>query len=76
MIDPNFFGAPNTGMHAYRFLNIAIVDVGTTALGAKILANMYDWDFKKTFAGSVLLGVAVHKIVGVKTGLNGMLGLN
>jgi hypothetical protein len=36
-MDPNFFGAPRTGVHAYRVFDIAIVDLGLT------LAAAYGW---------------------------------
>ena len=41
----NMFGAPNTGAHKYRFLNIAIVDVLATVIVAYILS----WIFKTNF---------------------------
>ena len=33
-IDPNFFGAPRTGIHAIRVLDIAVVDVAATVVSS------------------------------------------
>lgn len=59
----NIFGAPGTGIHKYRFFNIALVDT----LAVLLLAVFITWIWYKKFAtkknkkhvGWVLLGVSM-----------------
>lgn len=72
-MDPNFFGAPRTGVHAYRVFDIAIVDLGLT------LAAAYGWTqytgtpFVQTSLFLLTAGVLAHWAVGVNTAGNVML---
>ncbi len=64
----NIFGKPNEGIHSYRILNIAIVDLLATILGAYILSffiknvNVYI-----IFIILFLLGQLLHKLFCVET---------
>ena len=49
-MDPNFFGAPRTGVHSYRLFDIAVVDFGLT------LASAYAWT---RYTGTPLLQTSV-----------------
>jgi hypothetical protein len=72
-MDPNFFGAPGTGVHAYRVLNIAIVD----ALGTLGIAWLVSWVFGISFLSACLwsfgAGIVVHRVVGVRTTMDKLL---
>lgn len=72
-MDPNFFGAPRTGVHAYRVFDIAVVDAGMTVAAGVLLGRYMDWSPYKTVAGLFVLGVVAHKAFGVPTALNQML---
>lgn len=65
MIDPNTFGAPRTGAHAYRIADTAVIDVAATAALAYVLP------LHATYAYSLLswlvVGEVVHWAVGVRT---------
>jgi hypothetical protein len=71
----NLFGAPNTGLHKYRFFDIAIVDVvATVFLG--IFIKVYF--FKKTNILKImpfifLLGIISHRVFCVKTTIDNLL---
>ena len=52
-----FFGAPGTGMHSYRIMNIAVVDALATAILAVVLA--------KTLPTSVISKLGAYPIVSI-----------
>jgi hypothetical protein len=66
----NTFGECNKGVHSYRILNLAAVDVGFTILFAYIITYISKTSF---FLNSVLLfslGIIMHKIFCVETTIN------
>ena len=65
----NIFGKPNTGIHTYRILNIAIVDFGLTVLIAYLISKYYFIDFIYVFIIIMLIGLLMHKIFCVDTTL-------
>lgn len=75
-IDSTMFGEPRTGLHAYRIFDIAVVDLGATIATSYVISNYYETDFKRTSLSMILLGVVVHKILRIDTGLNKKLGIN
>lgn len=66
----NIFGAPGTGVHAYRVGNIAVVDLGLTLLFAWVWAIVFRHSLWKTTAVLLLLGVVAHALFGVNTAGN------
>lgn len=67
----NIFGRPYEGIHSYRILGLAIVDVVLTILSAAILS--YFWPtigFLYALVILFLLGVIIHKVLCVDTALN------
>ena len=66
----NIFGAPNTGVHAYRLCGIAIVDFAATIIAAYIIAKLISKSFLLVFAVLMVLGIVAHLLFGVKTALN------
>lgn len=69
-IDPNLFGAPRTGVHAYRLFDIAVVDVAFTVAAAVSLSRYTGTPMPTALALLVVAGIAAHAIVGVPTSLN------
>ena len=68
-------GKPNTSVHKYRFLNIAIVDVIATIIVAYIIYYIcYYMNIKTSFSYILiilfLLGILMHYIFCVKTTIN------
>lgn len=63
----NALGKPKEGIHSYRFLNIAIMDVLLTIIAAAILS----FTLKKNFFLILLLvfisGIILHYLFCVKT---------
>jgi cell shape-determining protein MreC len=72
----NIFGAPGTGAHSYRFLNIAIVDVILTI----IVALLFSYFFKISTIYSIItlfiLGILVHRLFCVETTIDKLLFSN
>lgn len=75
------FGAPNTGVHAYRIFNLALVDVVLTILSGFIiywiLSKYYDsLDIRHLtyiIIGLFLLGIISHRIFCVRTTVDTLL---
>lgn len=63
----NYFGAPGTGVHGYRFLGIAIVDAVLTVLVAGGVAWAASWNFWYTLGGLFLTGILLHHLFCVRT---------
>ena len=63
----NMFGAPNTGAHKYRFLNIAIVDVLATVIVAYILSWIFKTNFFYTLITFFIIGIFAHRLFCVRT---------
>ena len=67
----NIFGAPNTGIHKYRILDIAIVDTLATLILAWLITRFTSIDFNvfNVFLGLVVLSILVHRLFCVETTL-------
>lgn len=63
----NIFGAPNTGVHAWRFMGLAVVDVGATLLAAWLIAAWNHIAFWKVAGALFLLGILLHHLFCVRT---------
>jgi hypothetical protein len=65
----DLFGKPNTGLHTYRFLNIAIVDVIATFLLGMFIKEYFLKDTSILYINIFLfiLGIIIHRIFCVKT---------
>lgn len=63
----NIFGAPGTGVHSLRFLNIAVVDTVATVVAAYGLAHYFQWSFWLILFILFVVGELLHVVVGVKT---------
>jgi len=64
------FGKPNEGVHSYRFLNLAIVDVILTIIGSFIIAKLFNLNFLVILLFIFILGVILHRLFCVNTTIN------
>lgn len=71
----NIFGAPNTGVHSYRFLDTALVDYIMTLLAAALITKMTSVPLVITTILLLVLGIFLHVLFGVNTGAVKFLGL-
>jgi di/tricarboxylate transporter len=69
------FGKPGEGVHSYRISNVAVVDLGLTAVTSYAIAKSFDWNFLTTFAGTMLLGETAHYMIGVQTSFMTAIGI-
>jgi hypothetical protein len=72
----DLFGEPNTGVHSYRFLNIAIVDYVLTILLAGLVSYMYMIPLDLITILLFILGIMLHVLFGVNTATIKYLGIS
>ena len=65
----NMFGEPRVGIRKYRVFDIAIFDTVVTVWCVYVLSWLFKWPFWTTLVIVLLLGIFVHKIFCVQTGL-------
>lgn len=63
----NIFGKPEEGLHSYRFLNLAIVDVLATLLAAILISRWTKIPMYYTIPGFFLIGIITHRMFCVRT---------
>jgi len=65
----DMFGRPGEGIHAYRILDISVIDIITTLIGAFLLSRIFP--FQNALIGITILlfslGVIMHRIFCVRT---------
>ena len=69
----DMFGKPNQGIHSYRFMGVAIVDVIFTILGAWLISYAWELNIWYCLLGLFLLGIIMHRIFCVKTKVDTLL---
>lgn len=69
----NFFGAPGTGAHSYRFMNIAVVDAGLTVVVAWLISWAFRTPFWWTLLAFFVFGIILHRLFCVRTTLDKIL---
>lgn len=68
------FGEPNKGIHSYRVLDIAIVDVLFTVAAAAILKRFFNgWHFVLILSLLFALGICAHRAFNVRTKIDRIL---
>jgi hypothetical protein len=70
-----FCGSPGTGIHATHIFGFAFWDIVAT-IAATMMLNYWVFhtkSFLPTFFILVLIGIGVHKTLGIKTKLNSLL---
>jgi hypothetical protein len=63
----DIFGKPNTGVHRYRIMDVAMVDYIMTIIGAFILSYLTYIPVEITTIFLFLSGIILHIIFGVET---------
>jgi len=69
----DIFGQPRKGVHSYRFLDFAIIDIIFTIIGAYIISKYSNYDFYKILLFLFILGIILHKLFCVDTKLNSII---
>ncbi len=69
----NSLGKPNEGVHSYRFLGLAIVDVIMTILGALLLSYILNYSFFYLTIILFALGIFLHRLFCVRTTIDKIL---
>lgn len=67
------FGAENTGVHAVRVMDVAVVDVALTVAVAYACSAAWRWPFWYTLLGFMCLGILVHRLFCVNSTINKMI---
>ena len=65
----DIFGQPNKGVHSYRFLNIAIVDLIGTILISLLISRLIEKNIYVVFCILMLIGFILHVLFCVDTAL-------
>ena len=70
-----WFGLPNEGIHSYKIYDIAYLDFIVTMVGAYIIQKIFlrDTSYSSVLLGLFLLGIVVHRVLNVRTGLDKIL---
>jgi len=66
-------GEVGKGVHSYRFMGIAILDVIMTLIGAIIISYFTDKSFLMVAAILFILGIILHRLFCVRTTIDKML---
>lgn len=66
----DIFGKPGTGAHSYRVLNIAVVDVVFTILGAILIWWFSGYPLYWVLFALFILGIVAHRLFCVNTTIN------
>ena len=71
----HLFGKPKEGLHSYRYMNIALVDVGLTILLAKFFQFYFlmDYNIFIIIFFSFILGILMHRLFCVRTTIDKLL---
>lgn len=67
------FGEVGKGVHSYRLLGVAIVDVLATILGAYGLSKLLNTPFLYTLVVLFILGIVLHRLFCVRTTIDKLL---
>ena len=65
----NMFGEPRVGIRKYRIFDIAIFDTVITVWCVYVLSWLFKWPFWTTLVIVLLLGIFVHRLFCVLTGV-------
>jgi len=65
----DIFGKPGQGVHSYRIMDIAIVDILLTIFSSWLVSKYYEKNFWIVFSINMILSIIVHKFFCVDTTL-------
>ena len=68
----HIFGKEKEGIHSYRFMDIAIMDVLLTFIGALLIAYYFKLNIILVFIFLIILGTLIHYIFCVETTITKM----
>ena len=68
-------GIPGKGVHAARFLGLALNDILMTFVAAAITAYLFNISFLSSFAGWFILGEVLHYVFGSQTAFLTAIGI-
>lgn len=68
----HIFGKEKEGIHSYRFMDIAIMDVLLTFIGAIIIGYYFKLNIILVFIILIILGTLIHYIFCVETTITKM----
>jgi len=68
----HIFGKEKEGLHSYRFMDIAIMDVLLTFIGALVIAYCFKLNIILVFIILIILGTLIHYIFCVETTITKM----
>jgi hypothetical protein len=66
-------GVPEKGIHSYRLLGVAIVDVLLTVIFAFAVSYMFSIPILFSMVGLFLLGIVLHRLFCVRTTIDTIL---
>jgi uncharacterized membrane protein len=69
----NILGEPKKGVHSYRFMGLAIMDVIFTIIGAFIISYTTGYSFYLVLAILFLTGIVLHRLFCVRTTIDKIL---
>lgn len=69
----NALGVPNEGVHSYRFLGVAIVDVIMTIILAGFISYIINISFVYTSISLFILGIILHRLFCVRSTIDKLL---
>jgi len=69
----NALGVPDTGIHSYRFMGVAIADVIMTLIGAYLISYFFKLSFLHTSIFLFILGIILHRLFCVRTTVDKLL---
>jgi hypothetical protein len=72
----NILGIPNTGIHSYRFLGVAIADVIMTIVVAFFISYFFNVSFLITCIVLFALGIVLHRLFCVRSTVDKLLFSN
>jgi hypothetical protein len=69
----NYLGIPNQGIHSYRVLDIAIIDVFATIIIGILVSCFFKISYLYSIIFLFLLGIILHRLFCVRTTLDKLL---
>jgi hypothetical protein len=69
----NILGVPGKGVHSYRFMGVAIIDVIMTIIAAIIISFFTKKSFIKILIILFILGIILHRLFCVRTTIDKLL---
>lgn len=69
----SMFGEPNTGVHSFRVMNIAVVDVIASLLLAYLISIIFNVNLVITILCVFVAGIIMHRLFCVRTTVDKLL---